>query len=506
MAKVSPRLCIFDGLTELDTESIEYSASAGIEGIDGKFVTFESGSPAHQVGDTFDLKDDSGTYIAEIIITKVEATRTHLDKLKVSYSFEDTLKNTLDDEINVGYFSLVGGFTTSEVLMSILSGTGYTGDTSDIAAEDNVFREFQSKGSRRSALNKFERTFGCILEVDYQTKTIYAKTTRSSGVELTFFSRTEKNMSAITGVRLLGGLNQPPASTLATESFIWNLTENKWAVHVSLSGNMLTGYCRAEVKHYGISTSDPSDVSNATLGGSSITNIMSLSAFQALSSMPIEDFIVLSDDETLTVYKYINVDTSTMTNKDDSALALLAKQTAAGVFSCDITGTETYMPGYSVEVGSAPFTVFSSKDPSSEAAATRVATFILDKLSRSAEYSGTIVDSDVYHAGKKAVQYLPLIEIPTGDVDGINKDFSLSYGNVRPNHVEINADGITITDDGAGNLSDGGTIDYVTGSFSLFNAPTVSVICKYSYKDADVVVVSLTVKSHPIDISATTQG
>ena len=506
MAKVSPRLCIFDGLTELDTESIEYSASAGIEGIEGKFVTFESGSPAYQVDDTFDLKDDSGTYIAEIIITKVEATRTHLDKLEVSYSFEDTLKSTLDDEINVGYFSLVGGFTTSEVLTSILSGTGYTGDTSEIIAEDGVFREFQSKGSRRSALNKFERTFGCILEVDYQTKTIYAKTARSSGVELTFFSRTEKNMSAITGVRLLGGLNQPPASTLATESFIWNLTENKWAVHVTDSGSALTGYCRAEVKHYGISTSDPSDVSNAMLGGSSITNIMSLSAFQALSAMPTEDFVVLSDDETLTVYKYINVDTSTMTNKDDSALALLAKQTAAGVFSCDITGTETYMPGYSVEVGSAPFTVFSSKDPSSEAAATRVATFILEKLSRSAEYSGAIIDQNVYHAGKSATQYLPATEVPSGNVNGVNKDFTLSHGNVRPNHVTIFADGNIITDDGTGNLSDGGSINYVAGSFSLFDAPTNSVSCQYAYQEASVTITRIDIKSHPIDITVTTQG
>lgn len=506
MAKITPRLCIFNGTTEINTENIEYTAELGIEGITGNFEILETTNSLN-IGDIYDLKADDSTYIAEIIITELEAIRNDKDKAAFKYSFVDTLRYTLDDTVNVGYFSLTGGFTTSEVLTSILNGTGYSGDTAEITSEDTVFREFQCKRSRREALQKFERTFGCILEVDYSTKTVYAKTARSTGTKLTFFERTEKQLKTITGVQLSGGLNQPPASTLSSKDYTWNLIENKWATHVSIPEGTTTleGYCRAEVKHYGISTTNPSDISNATLKGSSITNIMTIDSFKALASMPTEDFIVLSDSETLTVYKYINIDISSVTNQDSSALALLAKQEATGVFSCTITGTETYMPGYVVQVGSSPYTAFTSNDPSSENAATRVANFLLDRLSRSNEYSGEIIDQDVFHTGA-ATQYLPASEVPSGAIDGVNKDFSLSHTNVRPNYVEIISDGVLITDDGAGNLSDGGTINYSAGTFTLNSAPTKSLFATYHYEEGSVVIIELKAKSPPTEISATTQG
>lgn len=79
-------------------------------------------------------------------------------------------------------------------------------------------------------------------------------------------------------------------------------------------------------------------------------------------------------------------------------------------------------------------------------------------------------------------------ETPTGSVDGVNTTFTLA-NSPKAGSLYIVADGVVITDDGNGNLSDGGTVDYGAGSFTLNSAPTTSVVVDYCVYEPDGVVV-----------------
>jgi len=71
-------------------------------------------------------------------------------------------------------------------------------------------------------------------------------------------------------------------------------------------------------------------------------------------------------------------------------------------------------------------------------------------------------------------------EIPSGTIDGNNTSFQLSQHPVTPGTVTLTVDSTsTVTDDGAGNLSDGGSIDYATGAVVLGTAPSSSLSADY---------------------------
>lgn len=73
-------------------------------------------------------------------------------------------------------------------------------------------------------------------------------------------------------------------------------------------------------------------------------------------------------------------------------------------------------------------------------------------------------------------------ETPSGVIDGVDTTFTLSETPIVAGSVSILVDGTTsVTDNGDGTLSDGGTIDYDTGSFTLVSAPTTSVSADYTY-------------------------
>lgn len=84
---------------------------------------------------------------------------------------------------------------------------------------------------------------------------------------------------------------------------------------------------------------------------------------------------------------------------------------------------------------------------------------------------------DVYIYGHETV----LGEIPAGAVPGSN--FTLANTDIDPYSVKIYVDGSTtpVIDDGAGNLSDGGTLNYSTGAIILGVAATVSITADYQY-------------------------
>ena len=76
-------------------------------------------------------------------------------------------------------------------------------------------------------------------------------------------------------------------------------------------------------------------------------------------------------------------------------------------------------------------------------------------------------------------------EIPTGAIDEDNKVYTLSKANVVAGTVSIVVDeGAAITDD-TGDLSDGGTINYIAGTFTLFAAPQTSITVTYDYALAE---------------------
>lgn len=94
------------------------------------------------------------------------------------------------------------------------------------------------------------------------------------------------------------------------------------------------------------------------------------------------------------------------------------------------------------------------------------------------KFSATMKGKKIEEIGTTAVTD----ETPTGTIDGSNKQFTLANTPVKRNTVSIVPDGGTaITDDGAGNLSDGGTIDYSTGIFTLASAPTTSLLVDYTW-------------------------
>jgi len=79
-------------------------------------------------------------------------------------------------------------------------------------------------------------------------------------------------------------------------------------------------------------------------------------------------------------------------------------------------------------------------------------------------------------------------ETPSGTVDGSNKNFTLLHAPIRAGSVSIIVDETTtITDNGDGTLSDGGTINYTTGEITLAAAPTSSIVADYETADNDVI-------------------
>ncbi len=82
-------------------------------------------------------------------------------------------------------------------------------------------------------------------------------------------------------------------------------------------------------------------------------------------------------------------------------------------------------------------------------------------------------------------------EMPSGTVDGVNTSFTLLHTPIKAGSVSLLVDGTTtITDNGDGTLSDGGTIDYTTGAVNLVSAPTTSIIADYQMADGDVMPTS----------------
>lgn len=77
-------------------------------------------------------------------------------------------------------------------------------------------------------------------------------------------------------------------------------------------------------------------------------------------------------------------------------------------------------------------------------------------------------------------------EIPSGTIDGSNQTFTVLMPPISPSSMSILVDSTTtITDDGVGNLSDGGTVNYTAGVFvvSAGNAPGTSIVIDY---DAEI--------------------
>jgi len=73
-------------------------------------------------------------------------------------------------------------------------------------------------------------------------------------------------------------------------------------------------------------------------------------------------------------------------------------------------------------------------------------------------------------------------ETPSGTVDGTNKSFNTLNTPIKPGTLSITVDDTTnITDNGDGTLSDGGTVDYATGNYTLATAPTTSITNDYTY-------------------------
>lgn len=73
-------------------------------------------------------------------------------------------------------------------------------------------------------------------------------------------------------------------------------------------------------------------------------------------------------------------------------------------------------------------------------------------------------------------------ETPSGTTDGTNTSFSTVNAPLKPGTLSVLVDGATtVTDNGDGTLSDGGTVDYSTGSYTLASAPTTSINNDYAY-------------------------
>lgn len=77
-------------------------------------------------------------------------------------------------------------------------------------------------------------------------------------------------------------------------------------------------------------------------------------------------------------------------------------------------------------------------------------------------------------------------ETPTGTVDGSNKTFVTKNDHVIPSTFSVVIDsGNAVTDDAKGNLSDGGTINYETGEYTVNTAPSTSITNTYDYENAN---------------------
>jgi len=94
----------------------------------------------------------------------------------------------------------------------------------------------------------------------------------------------------------------------------------------------------------------------------------------------------------------------------------------------------------------------------------------------------------VSFSGNKYVLADVIDEVPSGDVNSSNTAFTLANIPLEGT-VVIVADGETITDDGDGNLSDGGSIDYANKSITLDAAPAESVTVSYLKSAPDGVIV-----------------
>lgn len=113
------------------------------------------------------------------------------------------------------------------------------------------------------------------------------------------------------------------------------------------------------------------------------------------------------------------------------------------------------------------------------------------------EYLSLALIDDVYIEGHTAYNDTTITPSP----DGISiSSFELTKNFIDEGSVQIYADGVTIIDNGEGGLSDGGTINYLTGEFTLTSTPS-SISADYYYLentkfndstsgDSDIVIVN----------------
>lgn len=406
MAKITPRLTLLSGTTELDVENISYDSEVSYNGITGSCKILDT-SLTIAKGDTLDLKlieDTSETYIAPVVVTGIEELENDHSLKTYSIEFQDTLSYELEEEKTISFFDINGNYFVTEVANKIDSYLSYSIDESYINDHDEVtgFREFQSNGALKDAVQLFERVFGCLFKVDYESKTLTAAMDWGSFGTVTPITKRTKTLAGVSGVYLGGTLNYKQ-TTSGSKDYAVNLETNKWAVHVEVAGSNLIGYTRADIKHRDISNTDGvSGITDATIDGSSVTNIMTSDEFEALDddSLPEEDFIVVVDEHNISLHRYIDIDISGVSNTEKSHLAMKAKKESECVFKFTASGPTAYEWTYEYWYGDSPYHVVHSDDPYTESAAQRVVELLYKKLSRSDEVVTDIMEDNVVHAGQ----------------------------------------------------------------------------------------------------------
>lgn len=407
MAKITPRLTLFSGTTELDVENISYDSEVSYNGLTGSCKILDTALTITK-GDTLDLKliEDSGeTYIAPVVITSIEELENDHSLKTYSVEFADTLSYELEQEITISFFDPDGNYFVTDVATEIGSYLSYSIDESYINNYDETtgFREFQTNGTLKDAVQLFERVFGCLFKVNHETKVLTAAMDWDSYGTITPITKKTKTINGVSGVYLGGTLNYRQSTTAKTKDYAINLETNKWAVHVEVSGSSLVGYTRADIKHRDMqNTTGASGITNATIDGVSVTNIMTQADFEALTddTLPTEDFIVVVDDYNISLHRYINIDISGVANTEKSHLAMKAKKESECVFKFTVTGPTAYAWTYEYWYGAAPYHVVHSNDPYTELAAQRVIELLYKKLSRMTEVTTDIMEDNVVYAGQ----------------------------------------------------------------------------------------------------------
>jgi hypothetical protein len=352
----------------------------------------------------YELDDVAGTweavdFVSDVYVKRQNSITTDENYYQIEIDFEDSVEPMLEEEIYLDstYFDSNKGITPSAVADAIMVGAAYNANILPVLLVDPLMkiRDFQFKGTRLDAINKFERCIGGRAIIDRDNLKLkfvpaYYDTTRPTinfGAFNIYSPLHEESTYIVSdGVEITGMLNAPSTSATSIAK-AYRLGNDCWAVWLNTSptesaqGNtIIEGWLRANINFPDvINTASPSSsgITDIRVDGTLVDiPVWGPSDFSTLTGEPNSDFVVVTGVSSLEFYRKVDLVVDApdiMSQMTNAYLAAVAKKEKSCDFQFQVSQGNLYNTPFTKTAGSTPREIIQSNEPCTLAAAQRCA-------------------------------------------------------------------------------------------------------------------------------------